>query len=154
MSSNLISDAGTELLIFVLTAPLAYFLGQRSAKNSEHRSFLTSRKDELINDIRTLSNDANDYYTKGFNELERNCMTASINTQLRRISSDLNALALCAKLRGDYFLQEYKEMHSAITSGQFGISTKHFEILGAENVVLSGISSAEEIIIRKVRTVS
>ena len=45
-------------------------------------------------------------------------------------------------------------MHSAITSGQFGISTKHFEILGAENVVLSGISSAEEIIIRKVRTVS
>ena len=144
------SDFIQSIVSVFISAPIAYFLGHRNALKTERRELNAKRIKDITHDARSISDDAQAYFSQSLEERERLGLGASIQSRLRSFSEDIEALTRCTKIDKEFFLSEYRDFYNAITSDPFGSTT--FEAIAHNSVILRRINESEKFLVRRIRT--
>ena len=127
-----------------------YLVGRKVSKNETINTFYNNRIDTTVKNIRSLTDDAINYFTTSMEERERIGLTVNIHNNIRRISTDISDVAKHTKHSENTYLTQWTRYYNSITDEPFGDS--NFEPYEITNNRIENIRIMEENLIVVIRS--
>lgn len=135
---TLLTNIGT----FIITTPIMLFLGKKLSKNDAENSFYNERINIIVNDIRSLTDNAVGYFTNVMEDRERAALAAVITSTLRRISADISDIVKNTENSEELYMKQWICYYNCITNEPFGDS--NFEAFSNSGQVIDDVRQAED----------
>lgn len=139
----------SNVVTFVVTAPIMLLLGRRVAKNDTKNTIYNGRIDIIINSIRELTDHAVSYFTKTMEDRERIALAAIITNNMRRISTDISDIARNTGNLDELYIKHFTCYYNSITNEPFG--DRDIEVASNNDPLIESIRVAEEHLIAVMR---
>lgn len=143
-------DVVANIITAGLTAPVAFWAGRWNAKKNERRAVFLERLSSLISDIRIISDDAQAYFTTDFEPRDRFASTVSLQSGMRRLSSDLSVLMASLNSNDQNYIQLWTNFYNAVTIEPFG--DESVDVKNIDQKIIENVQVREEELIRLLRS--
>lgn len=130
-----------EILKVLGSGFAGYYFGQKKESQNEKLARFKNHQKNAIDLIRTLVDDAIRYYSNVMKTEERIAASTLIKAQFRKISTEANHVAICAGKTSVFYVNEYEQLHSVVTSDPFEsveVATTAVDHIRVDNIANAG----------------